>query len=227
MDRAEFIKRAALGTAGLSLAGSAGRSAEAAVKPNVLLIMTDDQPHYTVGKMPNLRRLLGGAGATFERTGHAALHPGRAAALCLDGQPVGLLGELRPDAAAAFGLEEGRVAVAEVDLDALLPAVGAAGREVRAPLFLPVEQDFAVVVAEETPAAEVQRALLAGAGALATGIALFDVYRGPQVGEGRKSLAYRVTFTAPDRALTDDELGKTRARIGKVLAQRVGGELRG
>jgi phenylalanyl-tRNA synthetase beta chain len=170
---------------------------------------------------------LGIAGTTLEPTRHAALHPGRAAALCLGGHPVGVLGELRPDRAAAFGLEDGRVCVAELDLDALLPAVGTSGREVRAPRFLPVEQDFAVVVEEETPAAAVARALLAAAGALATRIALFDVYRGPQVGEGRKSLAYRVTFTAPDRALTDDELGKTRDRIGKVLAQRVGGELRG
>jgi phenylalanyl-tRNA synthetase beta chain len=96
----------------------------------------------------------------------------------------------------------------------------------RVPRFLPVEQDFAVVVDEATPAAAVEAALLAGAGPLATGIALFDIYRGPQLGEGRKSLAYRVTFTAPDRALTDAELGKARERIGKTLAQRVKGELR-
>ncbi|CAA9586235.1 MAG: Phenylalanyl-tRNA synthetase beta chain [uncultured Thermomicrobiales bacterium] len=170
---------------------------------------------------------LGVLGATFERAEHAALHPGRAAALCLSGERVGLLGELRPDRAAAFGLEDDRVCVAELDLDALLPAAAAGIREVRVPRFLPVEQDFAVVVAEEAAAGEVEQALLTGAGALATRIALFDVYRGPQVGEGRKSLAYRVTFTAPDRALTDAELGKARGRIGKVLKQRVGGELRG
>ena len=173
----------------------------------------------------------GVVGATFERVeqgGHtdSPLHPGRAAALCVGDQMVGLLGELRPDRAAAFGLEERRVCVAELDLDALLAATQAAPAEVRVPRFLPVEQDFAVVVVESTPAAEVERALLAGAGPLATGIALFDIYRGPQVGEGRKSLAYRVTFTAPDRALTDAELGRVRERIGKTLVQRVGGELR-
>ena len=88
------------------------------------------------------------------------------------------------------------------------------------------KQDFAIVVAEETPASEVEAALLAGAGPLATGIALFDIYRGPQIGDNRKSLAYRVTFTAPDRALTDAELGKVRERIARTLRQRVGGELR-
>jgi phenylalanyl-tRNA synthetase beta chain len=68
--------------------------------------------------------------------------------------------------------------------------------------------------------------LRAGAGPLATGIVLFDIYRGPQIGEERKSLAYRVTFTAPDRALTDAELGKVRERIARALRKQVGGELR-
>jgi phenylalanyl-tRNA synthetase beta chain len=61
---------------------------------------------------------------------------------------------------------------------------------------------------------------------LASGFELFDVYRGPQLGEGRKSLAYRIAFTAPNRALTDAELGKVREKIGKTLRQHVQGELR-
>jgi phenylalanyl-tRNA synthetase beta chain len=97
---------------------------------------------------------------------------------------------------------------------------------VRIPRFLPVAQDFAVVVAEATPAASVEAALRAAADPLATSIDLFDVYRGSQVGTDRKSLAYRVVFTAPDRALTDAELVKVRDRIGKTLKQRIGGELR-
>jgi phenylalanyl-tRNA synthetase beta chain len=154
------------------------------------------------------------------------LHPGRSAEILAGERRIGLVGELRPDVAAGFGIEAPRVAVAELDLDAMLdlaqPVSG-----ISVPRFLPVEQDFAVVVAEGTAAGAVEAALLAGAGPLATGIALFDVYRGPQVGEGRKSLAYRITFTAPDRALTDAELTKVRDRIGKVLKQRVQGELRG
>jgi len=169
---------------------------------------------------------LGVDDATFERSEHPALHPGRTAALCLGGRAVGLIGELRPDRAVGFGIEAPRVAVAELDLDALLGAA-AAPAGISVPRFLPAVQDFAIVVDEEVPAAEVERALSAGAGPLATGVALFDVYRGAQLGEGKKSLAYRVTFTAPDRALTDAELVKVRERIAKGLRQRVGGELRG
>jgi phenylalanyl-tRNA synthetase beta chain len=161
----------------------------------------------------------------FEPATHPALHSGRTAAVLAGERRIGLLGEVRPDVAAALGIETTRVAVAELDLDAMLdlrePLAG-----VRIPRFLPVAQDFAVVVAEATPAASVEAALRAAADPLATSIDLFDVYRGSQVGTDRKSLAYRVVFTAPDRALTDAELVKVRDRIGKTLKQRIGGELR-
>jgi phenylalanyl-tRNA synthetase beta chain len=95
------------------------------------------------------------------------------------------------------------------------------------PRFLPVEQDFAIVVEENTPAGSVEEVLRGAAGPLASGFRLFDIYQGPQIGEGKKSLAYRITFTAPDRALTDNDLGKVRTRIEKSLKQRVNGTLRG
>ena len=163
--------------------------------------------------------------ARFEPASHPVLHPGRTAAIVAGDRRIGLLGEVRPDAAAAFGIETPRVAVGELDLDAMLElAQSVAG--VRVPRFLPVAQDCAVVVDDATPAASVEAALRAAAGPLATGVSLFDVYQGPQLGEGRKSLAYRIVFTAPDRALTDAELVRVRERIGKTLKQRVGGELR-
>jgi phenylalanyl-tRNA synthetase beta chain len=161
----------------------------------------------------------------FRAIDSGALHPGRAAGLFVRGDQIGIVGELRPDRAQAFGIEEPRVAVAEIDLDALREAAHPIPANVSVPRFLPVEQDFAVIVGEETPATSVETALRGGAGPLATAVTLFDIYRGPQIGENRKSLAYRVTFTAPDRALTDAELGKVRERIARSL-QKIGGELR-
>ena len=159
---------------------------------------------------------------------HGALHPGRAAEACVGQTRVGVLGELHPRVAAGFGIENGRVAVAELDLDALLALGGDRSPvEVRVPKFLPVSQDFAVVVAKQTPAAEVERALRQAAGPLLTDLALFDVFAGEQIGDDKKSLTFRLTFASPDRALTDAELTKTRGKIEKTLAQRVGGSLRG
>jgi phenylalanyl-tRNA synthetase beta chain len=178
------------------------------------------------GDLEALLQRLGLRDVAYAPAGHPALHPGRAAEATVKGERVALLGELRPDVAEAFGVEGVRVAVAEVDLDRTLASLSASEAQVRVPRFLPVEQDFAVVVEESVPAGEVELALLAGAGPLATGIVLFDVFRGPQLGEGKKSLAYRLTFTAPDRALTDDDLVKVRPKIERTVAQRVGGTLR-
>jgi phenylalanyl-tRNA synthetase beta chain len=170
---------------------------------------------------------LGIDGAEFRPIGVDELHPGRAAGLFVRGDRIGILGELRPDRALAFGIETPRVAVAEIDLDAVCEAANRVPIAIVTPRFLPVEQDFAIVVAEERDASAVEAALRDGAGPLVSGVALFDIYRGPQIGEGRKSLAYRVTFTAPDRALTDAELAKVRDRIARALRRDVAGELRG
>jgi phenylalanyl-tRNA synthetase beta chain len=177
------------------------------------------------GALEALIARLGVDEGEFRRIESAALHPGRAAGLYLNGEQIGIIGELRPDRAQSFGIEAPRVAIAEIDLDAIREAGHPIPTNISVPRFLPVEQDFAIVVAEETPAAEVEAALRAGAGPLATAVTLFDIYRGPQVGENRKSLAYRVTFTAPDRALTDAELSKVRDRIARSL-KKVAGELR-
>jgi phenylalanyl-tRNA synthetase beta chain len=165
-------------------------------------------------------------GATVSRADHPGLHPGRSATVSVGDTPIALLGELRPDVAAAFGLEDQRVAVSEIDLDRVLALQSADPVQVRVPHYLPVHQDFAIVVEESSPAADVEAALRAGAGPLVTNVTLFDVFTGNPIPNGKKSLAYRVTFTAPDRPLTDADLGKVRGRIERSLAQRVNGVLR-
>jgi phenylalanyl-tRNA synthetase beta chain len=91
--------------------------------------------------------------------------------------------------------------------------------------FPAVLQDIAVVVAEEVPASRVEEAVRAGGGELLGMLAVFDLYRGAQVGEGNKSLALRLEFRAPDRTLTDDEVAERRGAIEREL-QSIGGRLR-
>jgi phenylalanyl-tRNA synthetase beta chain len=174
----------------------------------------------------NVFARLGLKDVRYEQSCHGGLHPGRTAAAFIGEQKVAVLGELLPTVAEKWDLGSARVPVAEIDLTAILPLLPQGMREIEVPKFLPVEQDFAIVVDEGTPAAEIEAALRSGAGPLATDFVLFDIYRGPQIGENKKSLAYRVTFTSPDRALTDADLTKVRARIERTLAQRVHGALR-
>jgi phenylalanyl-tRNA synthetase beta chain len=157
-----------------------------------------------------------------------AWHPGRSAELLLDGRRVALAGELHPRAVAAYGLPP-RTCAAEANLDVLVAAAAAAGA-VPAPLvshFPRASVDVALVVEARTPAAEVEAALREGAGPLLESLRLFDVFTGPQVGEGRRSLAYALRFRAPDRTLTDDEVLAARDAAVAAAAERTGAVLRG
>lgn len=173
--------------------------------------------------------VLGAMGAShtvWERSDHPALHPGRAASLVLDGTRIGTVGEVRPDLARELGVEDVRLSVAELNLESVLSLTGDIGTPIPVERFLPVEQDFAIVVDTMVAAAEVEAALKRGAGPLLSTLVMFDVFAGEQLGHGKKSLAYRLTFTAPDRALTDAELTKVRKRIERSITQDLGATLR-
>lgn len=178
------------------------------------------------GTMESVLATAGTPDARWERLEHLALHPGRAASLIVAGKRIGLVAEVRPDLAGVLAIDDVRLAVGELDLSALLSIVGATPMQVGVDRFLPVEQDFAIVVDQAVTASDVESALKRGAGPLLSHVVLFDVFTGEQIGESNKSLAYRLTFTAPDRALTDAELGKVRTRIERAIGKDVRGILR-
>ena len=169
---------------------------------------------------------LGVRGWNVRPAQHPAFHPGRTAEIVLNDVVVARFGELHPTAGAAYGIEDVRVLAGEINLSSLLERLPARGRDTVVPRALPVQQDFAVVVDQSVPAADVETAFRAGAGPLLTDIVLFDRFTGAQIGEGKISLAWRLTFTAPDRTLTDNDLVKIRPRIEKMLRQQVNGVLR-
>jgi phenylalanyl-tRNA synthetase beta chain len=172
------------------------------------------------------RRVAAAAGAEVEvRAGaHPPWHPGRCAALVVGGRTIGYAGELHPAVCGGFDLPP-RTCAMELELDALpLPGVPTA------PLissYPPALIDVALIVDAATPAAQVQRALADGAGGLLESVRLFDVYDGAQVGEGRRSLAYKLTFRAPDRTLTAEDAVAARDAAVAVAAERHGAVLRG
>jgi phenylalanyl-tRNA synthetase beta chain len=152
-------------------------------------------------------------------------HPGRAARVLAGERVLATLGEIHPAVAEAYGIG-GRVAVGEIDLQALLEA--ASYRQFRAPsAYPPVVFDLAFDVAAELPAASLLDAVRSAAGDELESLELFDLFSGPPLAPGRKSLAVRLTFRAPDRTLTDEELAGVRARIVDGAADAVGAVLRG
>ncbi|MFT4041919.1 MAG: phenylalanine--tRNA ligase subunit beta [Gordonia sp. (in: high G+C Gram-positive bacteria)] len=158
------------------------------------------------------------AAATFD-----PWHPGRCAAVIVDGAVVGHAGELHPSVLERAHLPQ-RLSAVEIDIDALgltsaLPAPHVS-------VFPAVLQDVAVVVAEDVPAADVRRLLIDGAGELLEAIELFDVFTGDQVGAGFKSLTFALRFRADDRTLTEEEANAAKLAAVARAADGVGARLR-
>jgi phenylalanyl-tRNA synthetase beta chain len=145
------------------------------------------------------------------------------------GVALGALGEVDPEVARVFGWEGGRIGWLEVDLGRLLDPSAAPRRPAEAQevsRFPSSDVDLALVVADAVPAARVEAALAAAGGALVESIALFDVYRGPGVPPGHRSLAYRIRFCALDRTLTDEEVGRLRQDAIDAARAATGAALR-
>lgn len=150
-------------------------------------------------------------------------HPGRCAEIVVEGEVIGHAGELHPSVVAAFGLPE-RTAALEVDLDALVRLAPQTGSIAPVSGHPVAKEDLALVVPDSVSAAEVQAALVDGAGDLLESISLFDLYTGGQVPTGYRSLAFALRFRADDRTLTDAETSAARqaavtaaAALGAVL----------
>jgi phenylalanyl-tRNA synthetase beta chain len=165
--------------------------------------------------------------AAADPADHPFLHPGRAADVLLGEEPIGWLGELHP---LVDGWELQGAAVAELDLDRLIAAAADAAQAQRYSdliSFPTLREDIAVILPVEVPAAEVIAVVRAAGGALLDDARVFDVYSGPQVGEGRRSLALAFAYRAPDRTLADTDVAPVREQILTALRERLGGELRG
>ena len=157
------------------------------------------------------------------RGAHAALHPGRAAELLVDGRVAGWLGELHPRLVRHFDLPSPPI-VFEADVAAFVEGVLPAGQPVsRVPV---VRRDLALVVDESVPAQALLDALTQAGPPHVIAVSLFDVYRGPGLTEGRKSLAILVLMQDTSRTLTDAEIDATEALLLSVATERFGAVLR-
>ena len=177
------------------------------------------------GVVEELLRVLGISGATFEAGEIPWLQPGRSAIITAGEAELGWLGEVHPRIVEEFDAD-GTVTAFELDADAL----GELARDVRDVVEIPrypaVELDIALVVPESVTARQMETAIAAAAGSMLESARLFVVYRGSGVPEGKKSMAYALTYRAVDRTLSADEIEGTHDRLVRKLGTAVGAELR-
>jgi phenylalanyl-tRNA synthetase beta chain len=160
---------------------------------------------------------------TTEPFVHPSLHPGRSARVAIDGKPAGWMGELHPRLLRDFDLPKAPV-VFEIDLSALIDSAVPVGQPVsRVPV---VRRDLAIVVDEKVPAQALLQALEEASPPHVISVGLFDVYQGPGLTDGRKSLAILVLMQDTSRTLTDADIDATAELLVSVARDKFGGSLR-
>src|SRR6266581_4754980 len=169
-------------------------------------------------------RELGAPACTFQRASTELFHPGRCAAVFLEARQLGYIGELHPSVVAELNLE-GRLVAIEIDLDPVL-ATAAVRRSQSLPRFPAIERDLAVVVEEHVAAGALMAVIKEAGRDVLESVRPFDEYRGAQVAEGHKSVAFALTFRSPERTLTDAEVDKVMAEIRLALEKRHGAAFR-
>lgn len=167
---------------------------------------------------------LAAPASTYQRAAAELFHPGRCAAVVMDGRQLGYIGEIHPTVSAHYRLE-GRLVAFEIDVEPVL----AASRVPRAqplPRFPGVERDLAVVVDEHVAAGAALATIKEHGGDMLELARAFDEYQGAQVPEGHKSIAFTLTFRSPERTLTDAEVEGVMSEIRSGLEKKLSARFR-
>jgi phenylalanyl-tRNA synthetase beta chain len=173
----------------------------------------------------HLDHLLGSlpVSAEYRESVDFAYLPGRTAEVVIDGTRVGLVGQVHPRVAAAFDIKQD-VAMVELSLEALMPHVPETVHHEPISPYPLAEEDLAIIVEDAVPAGEAIK--LIETSDLVRSVSLFDIYAGPPVPRGKKSLAFSISFQSPERTLSDADVAKERERIVQRLRRELGAELR-
>jgi phenylalanyl-tRNA synthetase beta chain len=190
-----------------------------------LLVSGGGENFYTLkGIVENIVADFGICDLSFAVCDLPFLHPGKSAAITVNGNDIGYLGEIHPLVLANYDIHQA-VLAAELNFDALLKVEVKAKKAVPPPQHPDIERDIAVVTEEKYTAGELERAIKS-ADPLVISARLFDIYRGGQIAAGYKSAALRLRIQPFDRTLTDKEVGDVMDRVVKSLERQCGAKLR-
>ncbi len=178
------------------------------------------------GKIEALASLLGLENRiAFKPARHTAMHPGRTAEVLLDEKTIGIFGQIHPKTAERYETDTGTI-LGELNLEALLEEADTDWQYKPLPRYPAVTRDLAFIVDKKVQAAQIVELIRKAGGKILEEVNLFDIYEGSQIPEGHKSMAYALSYRAPDRTLKDEEVNEAHERIIKTLEEKLGAKLR-
>ncbi|SUY46991.1 phenylalanyl-tRNA synthetase subunit beta [Clostridium putrefaciens] len=178
------------------------------------------------GVIENLVESLGIEKTHYERQSQdQAFHPGKTANLFIGKECAGILGEVHPDVTENYGIDT-ECYIAEINLDVLYKNANIVKKYKALPRFPAVTRDIALIVDEATFVQKIQSVIKSTGGNLVESINLFDVYKGKQIEDGKKSVAYAISYRSETKTLTDGEVNKVHDKIVRALEYKLGCKLR-
>ncbi|HAS72882.1 MAG TPA: phenylalanine--tRNA ligase subunit beta, partial [Clostridiales bacterium UBA8960] len=190
-------------------------------------IIGEHEDFFTLkGIVENVIDGLGIENYYFEKElNHPTYHKGRCATLNWNGHVLGTIGEVHPIVLENFDLNE-RAYVADLGYNILIQIANENKKYKAIPKYPAIERDIAILVKDEITSMQIENIVKETAGPLLESVKMFDMYKGKQIEEGYKSVAYALIFRADDRTLVDDEVNKIFGKILKVLETEIGAQLR-
>lgn len=181
---------------------------------------------YTIkGVIEELLEVMGIVDVEYVRAEEPSYHPGRSAKILFKEEVLGVFGEVHPDVLENYDLPV-RVYAGELNLDKIIKFANVDKKYTSLPKYPAVERDIAVVVDEDLFVAEVEKVIKEAGRGFVEKTALFDVYKGPNIPEGKKSVAFSIWYRSYEKTLTDEEVNEVHARIVKALEEKLGAKLR-
>lgn len=178
------------------------------------------------GIVEEVVEVLGVKSASYKRQSeNSTFHPGKTADLSIRNNVAGILGEVHPDVTEKYGVEV-PCYIAELNLDAIYESANMEKKYKALPKFPAVTRDIAILVNDEVLVQDIEDAMRRAGGNLVEKIELFDVYKGKQIPEGKKSVAYAIAYRDENKTLKDEEVNKVHDKILKALEYKLGAELR-
>ncbi|MGL6107298.1 phenylalanine--tRNA ligase subunit beta [Romboutsia sp.] len=158
-------------------------------------------------------------------TTNSTFHPGRCAKIVYNNIYIGTFGELHPDVIENYNLGQ-RVYVSEINIDAVFGNINT--KKIYTPLakYPSTSRDIALIVKDEVLVKQIEDIIKANAGGLVESYKLFDVYKGSQIEEGHKSIAYSITYRSAEKTLTDEDVAKVHEKILSELSEKLNANLR-
>lgn len=197
-------------------------------EPEVLTIgfYNNGDYYHLKGIVENVLRVMGVEGVdVIPQRENPSYHPGRCANLMIGEQLLGTMGQIHPKVAHNYGIDA-ECYVAEIDFATLFAHRGVEKSYVPLPKFPAVTRDLALLCAEELPVATIEKVIRKHGGRLLERVELFDVYRGKQIQEGKKSVAYALTLRDKEKTLADEDIERVMSKIIKGLENELGIMLR-